>query len=267
VSVNEILESASVSVDVLNDMLNYDKTERGELVLELTVVKIWKLIQSTVDEFRISASKKKLKFDFHFVTKEKGIVKSVSELPSDMRRQGDVGDEIRLKQVLRNLLSNAIKFTPVESSVKVRASLKASTKPPTDTSFVLKAGDQVVVQASDFVQVEVEDSEAGMSEEQLARLYTAGTQFNKNKLRGGGGSGLGLFIANGLVKQHRGTLDATSAGLDQGTTFTMTLSLFKSAHMMMTAPLEQLRKSLLYRPHFRLQYTSIPNERLCDCLW
>jgi len=144
VSVNEILESASGSVNVLNDMLNHDKIERGELALELTVVKIWKLIQSAVDEFRISAAKKKVKFDFQFITRDKEAVTCVSAIPSDMRRQGVVGDEVR--------------FTPVQGSVKVLASLKPSTKPPTDTSFVLKTGDEVVVQASDFVQVEVQDS-------------------------------------------------------------------------------------------------------------
>jgi len=80
-----------------------------------------------------------------------------------------------------------------------------------------------------------------MSEEQLAQLYTAGAQFNKNKLQDGGGSGLGLFITHGIVKQHKGTLEATSAGLEKGTTFTMTLPLFKSAHMMMTTPMEARR--------------------------
>jgi len=241
-SVNEILDSAEVSVNVLNDMLNYDKVERGELTLEVTVIKIWKIIQGTVDEFRISAVKKKLKFDFHFVTLDKETVKLVSELPSDMRRQGVVGDEVRLKQVLRNLLSNAIKFTPEEGSITVRAILQPSDEPSKKTRFTLKTGDTVNVQSSDFLRVEVEDSGAGMSEEQLSRLYTAGTQFNRNKLQGGEGSGLGLFIAHGIVNQHRGTLKATSAGLGQGTTFAMTLPLFKSARTMVSNPSKQYKK-------------------------
>ena len=44
------------------------------------------------------------------------------------------------------------------------------------------------------VRISVKDSGAGLSKANLKLLFTEGTQFNANKLQGGGGSGLGLFI-------------------------------------------------------------------------
>jgi len=228
VSVQDVLDAAEVSVNVLNDMLNYDKIERGELKLELTVVKIWRLIQETVDEFRMAAAKKSHKFDFCFVTLDGARKGRLQDLPSRMRRQGVIGDDIRLKQVLRNLLSNAIKFTPEEGSISVRAVLKPGPSVSKEKTFKVKTGDKIRVNVADVLQVEVEDTGAGMSPEQLTKLYTAGTQFNKNKLQGGQGSGLGLFITNGIVKQHEGTLEATSSGLGLGTTFSLRLPLYCS---------------------------------------
>jgi len=236
VLVQEVLDSAEVSVNVLNDMLNYDKIERGELVLELTVVKIWNLVQSTVDEFRMAAAKKDLTFSFCFVCPDGTEVALATDLPKDMRRQGAVGDEMRLRQVLRNLLSNAIKFTPEHGTVTVRAATTAqsNTAPAAKSkrTYVIKTGDEITVRLGDYLQIQVQDSGAGMTPSQLAELYTEGRQFNKNKLQGGGGSGLGLFITHGIVKQHEGALVATSEGLGKGCTFAMTLPLYRSARIL-----------------------------------
>jgi hypothetical protein len=51
-------------------------------------------------------------------------------------------------------------------------------------------------------------------------------QFNVNLLQAGQGSGLGLYIAKGIVEQHRGTLMAASEGMGHGTTFTVTLLIY-----------------------------------------
>jgi CheY-like chemotaxis protein len=84
------------------------------------------------------------------------------------------------------------------------------------------------------VQIQVIDTGAGMSQEQLASLFRDGIQFNVNELQSGQGSGLGLFIAMGIVKQHGGDLEVSSEGLGRGTTFTCTLPL----HYVPAAPTE-----------------------------
>jgi hypothetical protein len=90
----------------------------------------------------------------------------------------------------------------------------------------LTSGQSVSAQRRGFLQVQVEDSGAGLSSDQVTQLFSDGIQLNVNKLQAGQGSGLGLFITMGIIEQHEGTLVAASEGLGQGTTFTMTLPLW-----------------------------------------
>jgi signal transduction histidine kinase len=119
----EICSSANSSVDVLNDLLNYDKIETGSLSLELTVFSIWSLIIETSSEFRLSAKKKMINFELDFspVVGEKPAenLESLDNtiIPRQLRERRVVGDLIRITQVLRNLVSNALKFTPVDGKL------------------------------------------------------------------------------------------------------------------------------------------------------
>ena len=96
----------------------------------------------------------------------------------------------------------------------------------TMSTFALKNGDELTAPASGMIRIAVTDTGAGMSSEQLAKLFRDGVQFNVNELQKGQGSGIGLYISKGIMKQHDGTLIATSPGLGLGTTFTMSLPLF-----------------------------------------
>lgn len=111
---DEILINAQSAVDVLNDLLNYDKVEMGQLSLELTVVSIWNLIESTAKEFKLSATKKKISYSVEFdqtlSDPENGL--NSEQLPQEVKECKVVGDTVRISQVLRNLLSNGVKFTP-----------------------------------------------------------------------------------------------------------------------------------------------------------
>jgi len=99
---NEILGNAQNAVDVLNDLLNYDKITTRSLKLELSVLKTDVLMDHAQKEFKVPAAKKKIDVAF----------KDNASPPCKMENLCIVGDDVRLIQVLRNLLSNAIKFTP-----------------------------------------------------------------------------------------------------------------------------------------------------------
>lgn len=232
----EVRASAVSAVDVLSDLLNYDKITQGEFQLELSVIPFWRLIERTVNEFRLPATKKNLQLELNFsdltaneVDVEVAPSPASDTLAKDAQSMKVVGDAVRLTQVLRNLLSNAIKFTPDGGSVLVRASWCRSCRGGNDgplRSFELRNGASVTYPERGELQVTVEDSGAGMSPDQLARLFRDGVQFNVNELQAGQGSGLGLYISRGIVEQHDGTLVAQSDGLNQGTTFTMSLPLY-----------------------------------------
>jgi len=57
---NEISANAQASVDVLDDFLNYDKIATGEMTLEYTIIPAWNLIESTVAEFKLPMTKKRI---------------------------------------------------------------------------------------------------------------------------------------------------------------------------------------------------------------
>jgi len=105
-------------------------------------------------------------------------------------------DPERLFQVLSNLVGNAIKFTDAEGMVQVNA---------------MASGDAVVFT--------VRDTGRGIPVDQLPYVfdrYWTGREGNPN------GTGLGLYITQGIIKAHGGSIEASSEpGL--GSTFRFTL--------------------------------------------
>jgi signal transduction histidine kinase/ActR/RegA family two-component response regulator len=226
----EVQTNAQSSVDVLDDLLNYDKIEAGTLMLELTKVDVWELVAKTVVEFKLPVATKKITLDLQLPV-VKGDAEQPSFLPPGVREQKVVGDCVRITQVLRNLVSNALKFTPEGGQLHVSAqwierSITAGQKVKDLRTFELSNSELITAPKSGMLEVKVTDTGAGMSTEQLAKLFRQGMQFNVNELQAGQGSGLGLYIAKGIVEQHGGKLTACSEGLGCGTTFTMTIPLY-----------------------------------------
>jgi signal transduction histidine kinase len=105
-------------------------------------------------------------------------------------------DRARMAQVLTNLLGNAVKFTPEGGSILVRAELR-------DGAAILA----------------VRDSGAGISREDLDHVFDRYWQARPTAQLG---TGLGLFIARGIVTAHGGTIWAESE-LGAGSSFFVSL--------------------------------------------
>lgn len=235
----ETLTNAHKAVNVLNDLLNYDKIESGTLNLDTSLFTVWEVIESTVMEFRLQARKAKIRMtmDFSALTSDPYISPNdidnkksqscVGDIRNDVRDLQVAGDIVRLSQVLRNLMSNALKFTPAGGDVTVRISM-AEDFDMADKEVLLRLASKETYKAyrQGFVEVTVEDSGVGLSQEQIVKMFSEGVQFNANQLQGGAGSGFGLFIAKGIVEQHGGSLTVTSDGIGKGTAFTLTLPLY-----------------------------------------
>ncbi len=103
-------------------------------------------------------------------------------------------DPLRIREVLTNLVSNALRHTAPNGRVDVTITASAKS-----------------------VEIRVADNGAGISEEELPRIFD---RFYKGA--GSSGSGLGLTIVRSLVEAHGGTVHAESrAGV--GTTITFSL--------------------------------------------
>jgi CheY-like chemotaxis protein len=103
------------------------------------------------------------------------------------------------------------------------------------------SGEKVICARSGHIKVTVTDTGAGLSEEQLKQLFSDGVQFNVNQLQAGHGSGLGLYIAKGIVEQHGGSLSVASKGLGLGSTFTITLPAYHIPDSALPCSLEHLQ--------------------------
>eukprot|EP00980_Cylindrotheca_fusiformis_P020045 scaffold7133_cov116-Cylindrotheca_fusiformis.AAC.6 len=214
---DEVAVNCHSAVDVLNDFLNYDKIETNSLTLDLSVVRLFDLVEETAGEFKLVAANNKIRL--------------VVETPVGKGETGPhaacftIGDAMRITQVLRNLVSNAIEFTPEGGTVEVKAAwLQASLKGKKNyKNFELKDGDKLKVAHNGFLRLTVSDNGKGMSDLQIRNILTKGPKFNVNGLEAGDGSGLGLWVAKGIVNRHGGTLTAVSAGLGEGSCFTVSL--------------------------------------------
>jgi len=226
----DISGNAESAVDVLNDLLHYDKIQRGKLNLELSIIPIWTMVEKTAMEFKLMAAEKgiKLTMDFSPLHGENDPEKSsgVLSLPERLRGCVVVGDEIRATQVLRNLISNALKFTPENGKLTVTARVEVAQEHSVKT-MTLANHETISLPMEGQVMIDVTDTGIGMTKAQLKTVFNDSVQFNSNKLQGGKGSGLGLYIAKGIAEQHGGTLEVRSDGLNCGTTFTMVLPLYR----------------------------------------
>eukprot|EP01039_Chlorochromonas_danica_P011647 gene11647-13062_t len=200
--VTDIADSSDVAISVLNDLINYDKLHMGTLQLEIEPLAVWDLLGPAVHPFIIQARHAGVSLNIDLGSKDEELF--------------IFGDLSKLSQVVRNLISNALKFTPSGGEVRVKAVHNAEGLPrwlDVDSGFV-RAGSLLVT---------VTDTGAGISQENLRRLFQEGVQFHANQLQGGQGSGLGLWIAKSIVELHHGTLSAESEGEQKGSTFLLEL--------------------------------------------
>ena len=119
-----------------------------------------------------------------------------------------LGDEPRLRQVVRNLVDNALAHTPADTPVQVRVR--------TETSDGNGGAPAAIV--------EVADSGPGLTPEQAERVFERFYRADKARTRAAGGTGLGLAIVASLVAAHHGTVTVDSTP-GQGATFRVRLPL------------------------------------------
>jgi signal transduction histidine kinase len=229
----QVLQNADAAVRVLSDLLNYDKIQMGTLTLELSLIPIWHCLERTVHEFKIAALEKQVNLRLDLAPLLGESVNDVegrpgvSALPTELRSCKVVGDSVKLIQVFRNLLSNGLKFSNKGDDLIVRVFEKQLPQNNRKEETIELQKDQaVLVTRRGQVVIQVIDSGIGMTSQQVDTVFDDGTQFNANKCQAGGGSGLGMNIAKGVVCQHKGQLSADSPGMGLGSTFTVTLPLY-----------------------------------------
>jgi two-component system sensor histidine kinase/response regulator len=186
---DKIHTAANTLISIINDVLDFSKIEAGKLDLEETEFALESVLESTASVTAMKAEEKGLEI----------VYEVAPDVPERL-----VGDSLRLGQVLINLVNNAVKFTERGEVV-----VSIDRVPQSRTNAVT-------------LQFAVRDTGIGLDPGQIAGLFRAFSQADRDTSRKYGGTGLGLAICKQLVERMGGAIWATSEP-GKGSTFFFTI--------------------------------------------
>jgi signal transduction histidine kinase len=182
-----------------------------QAVIERQVMQMSRLVEDLLDGSRVNAGKFRLHsslVDLSAViaaaveTCRPAIVGRLQHLRLQVPDQALTlhGDAARLAQVFGNLLDNASKYTHVGGDITLTAAAFA-----------------------DQLTVRVRDNGIGISAEALPHVFDLFVQDPRASELHRGGLGIGLAVVRDLVESHGGRVTVSSAGLDKGSEFVVSL--------------------------------------------
>ena len=173
-----INESGKFLLGLVNDILDMDKINRGEMTLGREPYLYGELVASMKLMFVSSCAQKGITIHFAPIKENRTVMT----------------DKIRLNQIFFNVLSNAVKYTPEGGDIYYS----------TENLFVDEANRTI---RCDYI---IRDTGIGMSEEFQKNMFREFAQEGKNAEISSQGSGLGLSITKNLVDLMGGTIQIQS---------------------------------------------------------
>jgi signal transduction histidine kinase len=189
--VDRMTEATARLNQVVGDILNVALIDADKLDLSKGPVFLKSLVHKVLEEIGRIGSEREVKFELN----------GLEDLPSI------IGDSKRLYEALWNVITNSVKYTPDGGCVQIRAR-----------------------RIEDTVQIAVKDSGIGIPPEDQERIFdrfyvlhdTALHRSSKTAFKGGG-LGVGLTVARGIIEGHGGRIWVESQGQDEeqlpGSTF------------------------------------------------
>ncbi len=167
-------------MNLVNNLLDISRIEAGRMEFEPQETQVEEIVDSVVQELKITAEQKKLYLQWE---------KTKIPLPKLSL------DRDKMRQVFLNLIDNAIKYTQ-QGGITIELKIINSK-----------------------LQTIIRDTGEGMAKDDLTKIFgsfsrgTTGTQLSAE------GAGLGLYIARKFVEMHKGRVWAESEGKSKGSTF------------------------------------------------
>ena len=186
---SSVQSTAQTMLEVVNDLLDVAKMEAGKFDVISEAGDLKDAIRDRAEAFKSLAAAKNLKITLEIA----------ENLPKAYF------DKVRIKQVLNNLLSNAVKFSN-SGEIKIKASPQQDKSAPMD------------------IVVSVTDLGIGIEPDEGDKLFSRfGQLVRGSRSLAAKGSGLGLYIAKGIVEAMGGSIWYESEGAGYGSTFYFTV--------------------------------------------
>ncbi|HYE23133.1 MAG TPA: ATP-binding protein [Candidatus Paceibacterota bacterium] len=175
----EGFKSDTKGVNTIQEILNAANIKSGKVTYTMSDIDLKKLIEEIAEDLRPGAEAKGLQLTFACDT-ESLIVK---------------GDRVQLVNAFKNLIDNSIKYT-LKGSVNVS-----------------------LTKDEDTVRFKVEDTGVGITEEDMAKLFTEGGHGTNSTKVNVESTGFGLYIVKNIIEAHHGKVWAESEGEGKGSRF------------------------------------------------
>ena len=192
---NIIYRNAERILGLVNQLMDIRKIDKGQMKLHFENADVVAIVQSVCDNFSFQASSQNITLNCQ----------------SDCRPIMAWVDTAHFDKIIVNILSNAFKFTPKNGTINVTIRQEE-----TETS-------------DGFAVIDIEDSGAGVSADDLNRIFD---RFYQSPTNGKtvSGTGVGLHLTKSLVELHNGTISAANNVGKPGCHFTVRIP-FGGAHL------------------------------------
>jgi signal transduction histidine kinase len=179
---------------LISELLDFSKIESGSFVLEKEPIRVAGVLKRAVRSLQQVASRDEI-----FLMSAHG--RDVPQV---------IGSVEKMTQAIINLVSNSLKFTPKKGLISVGAQIVRNGEVP------------------ESIVVTVTDSGMGIKASELQQIWEKYKQSGTKSLRGGGGTGLGLYIVRQIVEAHGGEVTVASVE-GVGTSMVIKLPVKKSS--------------------------------------
>jgi two-component system, OmpR family, phosphate regulon sensor histidine kinase PhoR len=161
---------------LINEIMDFSKIQSGNFLVEKEPVRVAGVLKRAVRSLQSVAARDEI-----FLLSAHG--RDVPQI---------IGSVEKLTQAVINLISNSLKFTPKKGLISVGAQ-------------IVRNGD-----VPEAIVVTVTDTGMGIRAEEVDKIWEKYKQSKNKSLRGGGGTGLGLYIVRQVVEAHGGEVSVAS---------------------------------------------------------